>query len=679
MLYIPVRSFNFNSIFATESISPYAFYAKRQFGMKSFDSLDFNQFKNSILLFDKIVHIDHKPVNSNDFIFYIGVDENQLDKQFLKTDDHGAYKSYLYSNTIYFESKKTCFIFYNPEDKQTAINDSKRNLKTKLVEHYHDSFKLISESISSNAVSLQDLPDNDSVLCENCIEKDKKINKLKGFLYLFLYGWLKSYPIQLVKLEALTMDLYNGTKALLNDLVMNSSDNNFNNSVITKNISNLESKVEIIRSFLPEVEKLKESMITEHFLATNEKKMPSSLKNIYDWFKEFSSGKLPDSYEKASSSTGIFLNLDSFIDNISRLLKELKEEKSKSKLEPLSNEVEKIFKSFTDEINSLKDKIKAKQKYKLPEMHKFSDNGEILDIKVDCEFDKERYLIIANKLINDSSYNGLNIAEKKADLLNSMASLLKEEYGEEYISKEDKKYLNSLYKLLKRKPSNFNIQNTSDVFLKSLATFLLNPEDLTKLEFLINNNKIKDKSIALGLWGAIYGFSAIPRTIFEIIQNLLKPGEINILNKLAIEKLQITTIKTYKTTISDREKSKVKDKDEQFIVKDKKDGQKEEEKRSIQKEDKPDKTDNINPKTPKENLVELFKENNKPRTVKEIKEILPGQLNENTLRKMLKSPPFIEVGKKRNTKTYKLGDSESKSLNYNQTGKQLRLNDNNNE
>jgi hypothetical protein len=688
MLYIPVKSFNFNSLFATGSISPPAFYPERQFGMKSFDNLDFNHFNNSILLFDSIVRVEHKPVNANDFVFYISIPESQLDKRFLQEVDCGAYKSYLYSDTIYFEPGNISFIFNTEEDRQIAINDSKRNLKTKLVDHYQSSFKLISESVLSDIVSLQDLMEKDSVLCNESIKRDQQINKLKGFLYLFLYGWLESFPIELVKLEALTMELRNDINALLNDAAISSSGSSpSKNPIITKSLKHLDEKLEDFRSFIPEIEGLVDRLTTDHFVHTTGKTMPSSLKNLYDWINKFVSRQLPDSYEKAASLAGASLLINGFVEDIDRLLVLLKGEELGMKADFLSKQTKTIFSAFIDQIDSLKGKIRAKREYDLQTLYKVSDKGELLGIALECDFDKERYLILINSLIRDNSFNGINITNKRADLLDSLASWYKTAYGEDYFSKEDKKYLNNLYQLLKRKPSNFRIHDTNDLFLKSLATFLLNPEDLSKLDFLINNNQIKDKAIVFGIWGAILGFSALPRTIFEKIGRMLKTDEMTILDKLAIEKVRITIKAPYTTGLIGGTKPDVQEPEGPRTAKEEREKdpdkthipeKQEEEQTLTQKEAKSDQEPYIAEqphKDFKERLIDIFKASNKPRTINEIMNLLPDQIKEQSLRKLVSSPPFTEGVMKKRAKTYKLEEADGNYQKPGQSGKQLEITD----
>jgi hypothetical protein len=52
-LYIPTTTLNFNNILSSESISPKAFYEKRDFGYSRWNVIEENNLDNSVLLYKK--------------------------------------------------------------------------------------------------------------------------------------------------------------------------------------------------------------------------------------------------------------------------------------------------------------------------------------------------------------------------------------------------------------------------------------------------------------------------------------------------------------------------------------------------------------------------------------------------------------------------------------------------
>jgi len=63
---------------------------------------------------------------------------------------------------------------------------------------------------------------------------------------------------------------------------------------------------------------------------------------------------------------------------------------------------------------------------------------------------------------------------------------------------------------------NINIKHY-DILLKSIAYFILKGDDLEKLLNTLKEKNMKTFKMALGFWGALFGFSAIPKTISNIL------------------------------------------------------------------------------------------------------------------------------------------------------------------
>ena len=62
----------------------------------------------------------------------------------------------------------------------------------------------------------------------------------------------------------------------------------------------------------------------------------------------------------------------------------------------------------------------------------------------------------------------------------------------------------------------FDFNNTKSIALLSFAAFVLKGDDLEKLQDFLISNGISDFRIAFALWGAMFGFSKIPKTVFNL-------------------------------------------------------------------------------------------------------------------------------------------------------------------
>ena len=90
-------------------------------------------------------------------------------------------------------------------------------------------------------------------------------------------------------------------------------------------------------------------------------------------------------------------------------------------------------------------------------------------------------------------------------------------------------YLNGLLDNLE-KHQLFDLKDINNEILKAISLLIFKGDDIEKLYKALEQNYIKDYRIAFGLWGALFGFSAIPKTISNVlfeektidIQNFLK-------------------------------------------------------------------------------------------------------------------------------------------------------------
>jgi len=79
-----------------------------------------------------------------------------------------------------------------------------------------------------------------------------------------------------------------------------------------------------------------------------------------------------------------------------------------------------------------------------------------------------------------------------------------------------KKYINELLNNVKSgKPFDFNSLNSP--VLQCFAAFILKGDDLEKLESYLLDKGIGGFSLSFALWGGMFGFSKIPKTLFEVL------------------------------------------------------------------------------------------------------------------------------------------------------------------
>jgi ssDNA-binding Zn-finger/Zn-ribbon topoisomerase 1 len=144
-------------------------------------------------------------------------------------------------------------------------------------------------------------------------------------------------------------------------------------------------------------------------------------------------------------------------------------------------------------------------------------NGYKITTFQDKHFEKgeinenELYRSLVNDLLGFYEIEDVEtFKQNRIDLTLEIGSLVKE-----YIPNDEIiKYFNSLLDNLEQyKP--FEVSGFKDKNIQSIALFIQKGESPESLMELLEANKIYDFRVALGLWGSIFGFSALPKTLSD--------------------------------------------------------------------------------------------------------------------------------------------------------------------
>ncbi|QDZ95924.1 hypothetical protein [Bacillus altitudinis] len=186
-LYFPTSSLNFNDIFATESISPKGYYARRKFGTKRHFVTEYATKEDFLVLF-KTMPIFNLISNSNTtYEEYPLILELDLDID--EYDIHQINEQiYLVSRTIYLNVDNIKMIFLKSEHMRRVLQKSKLVLETKNVAKYIDKFEIIDNFKKLRKI---DIPINikyPKTKTEKELEFDRIFNSLKGILYCYLFS-----------------------------------------------------------------------------------------------------------------------------------------------------------------------------------------------------------------------------------------------------------------------------------------------------------------------------------------------------------------------------------------------------------------------------------------------------------------------------------------------------------
>lgn len=198
-LYIPTSTCNFNNILSSESISPKAFYARRDFGYSRWTNIPENDNDNVILLYEEPFAFSRPKSDTEDHPILV---EIETDEEFPKTKVQGVRYS---DHTIYLVRRCTHFVFFNEQDMRTTLSMSETSAETKLVDLYKRQIYILDYQRRTQQQNIK----VETGLNEAEIEKDVRINKMKGLLYGYYIGAYLSTPKEITERHKRLTELRN--------------------------------------------------------------------------------------------------------------------------------------------------------------------------------------------------------------------------------------------------------------------------------------------------------------------------------------------------------------------------------------------------------------------------------------------------------------------------------------
>jgi len=466
-LYIPTSTLNFNNIMACESISPAMFYSIRGFGYKRFDKVAPNNLDNRIVLFDKYPVFDINDKELENYSLVIEIDTKTISEDIIIEYRNGVFYS---DETIYLNPFSTKFIFNNESEKRSTLSKVEQSLNTKMLAIYQNIVTVGMLNISMfkwEDIELEDSQKDNSVH----ISKDRRINKLKGFLYAYLLGANKSLPVEIVELKKNVKELEN----VLSSIITN-PDN---------------------RASYQQEEQLKRlyQSIYYTFLRTDEN-FQSILKQKVEQYK-------CENFIDILKFEGIF---DYWVQK-QNIRQKYQFRQFNISSSSSHEEKQKVFDYYILDLTNAVNRISIPNKLKVQDLPILQHSNRI---------DSVQNKPFLPKLFNEflaENWNSEEFINGRLDFATAGGKLFKEELQDNWENSPYKNYINDLRNNLASHTS-FSLQNTDNLTLKSFAAFCQKGEDdIDKLEDYLISNKIGDFRIAFALWGILFGFANMPKTL----------------------------------------------------------------------------------------------------------------------------------------------------------------------
>ena len=465
--YIPTSSLNFNNILSSESISPKAFYHKRSFGYARWTSIPENPFENSLVLYDQLCAFNRPASDYEDHPMIV---EITLDEGVASTlepiDDH----IFLSDHSIYIDPFSTNILFLSETHRQIALSMSDSSIETKVVHLFRN--KIQSINPPSKTYSLPDSSGEKQSLNIKEIEKDKRLNRMKGVLYGYYIGAiLSSSKEKVIKL--------NNEREIRN--------------ILTAILSSFDHKA--TKSQKDRLKMLYSSILPPaRFLVKLSALVPPD-------------GSLFNAIRALVIEEYGYIQGDVDIDlTISRLLTAQLSQKAKN---PIMEEINGIISETEDSMS------KDAHLLSVQDSPVVVIDGSLEHLNLDNLSDQDKKVVKAwvNEVLTKDEYNG-KVSTFREMLSDDVTRKAKDVFESEWKGSYPEITLNSLRRHLRG--SDFTHQWNNDIY-SSMSAVLVRGDDWQKLLEYMQSKEMTDYSLAFAFYGALNGFANLSRDFTDVL------------------------------------------------------------------------------------------------------------------------------------------------------------------
>lgn len=486
--YIPTSTSNFNCLLADESISPCGFYQKRSFGYRSFVKVPLNDNEAHLPLFVSCP-VFELPDDTPGFPLVLEIDGSLINESELRQGSCEGNTIFYTDKTLYFNPFNVRFIFRNQRERIETVNAAQRSIETKLLSWYQGSFASIdsiAERTNLKSSSLEGFKEDREEIKQELLSSDARKNRIKGILWGYTIG------ANLSRKESAYADLRKHLEEMRGAL---SAQVGETKSADKDSMANLRSGINRILA------KSQEAIIKEYFKAWEEpdymfRQMYASCPSNRSEIKS-----------KVMEEAGVF-QIGPF---------------AGSTIADVNSYIDETIKEITRTIYPPKliafdgtPSVSDNQFISLPagETRSTVERGkDSTGDNVDVSADERR---IAAYILNATlaKHAHLFIEDKPSyvyEIARGLGGKCSEQDGPAL-----EQFLRMLYDNLKG-ATPLKLDEAPNETMKSFAIFCKkgSMDSLEDLECVLLLNGILDLSFAHALWGAVYGYSAMPKTVID--------------------------------------------------------------------------------------------------------------------------------------------------------------------
>lgn len=467
--YIPTSSLNFNNILSSESISPKAFYSVRSFGYGRWASIPENPLENSIILYDNLCAFNrpHSTYEDHPLLIEIYLNES-IESTCIRLNEH----TYLCDRTIYIDPISTRLIFFNESDKRVALSLSDSSIETKFVDIYKNKIIVIAPPREQYATIKQGEIQQFNIAE---IEKDKRINRMKGLLYGYYIGAILSASKEnVVKLNK-AREIHNILAAILSSLDHRATP------------QQRERLMQLYAAFQPQVPLFNKLsyIITEKSLFDE---VVAVIRDVY--------GYIPGEID---------------VDRIIYQL--LNVTASPDAKNPIIDSINATILQIEDNIS------KTAHLISIDDEQVVVCDGALKKLNIEgvSENDKELLKVWVNDVLVNDEYNG-KISSFKENLSDDITRKAKEVcetiWKQEWKGSLPEVTLNALRRHVRGSEYSHNWNN--DIY-SSMSALIMRGDDWQKLLEYMQGKEMTDYRLAYAMYGAINGFANLPRDFTDVL------------------------------------------------------------------------------------------------------------------------------------------------------------------
>lgn len=212
--YISINSWNLLESFVTESLSPFAFYSKRNFGNNLSRFISNSNEKINFLV---LSNAD----NGGDCT--IVVDDAILDASSIKPIK-GLKTIIVYSKTLYYKKGYVSFRFGSQDLQDAFIAESQILFEVKCIEKYKEDFFIKEVKEKKASVTLRKLGESFSFEQQDSIKSDNLFNIIKGAVVGYVRGFLTTSESSDLRLVSMIKDIKNSFAGLNTRIMVTDSE-----------------------------------------------------------------------------------------------------------------------------------------------------------------------------------------------------------------------------------------------------------------------------------------------------------------------------------------------------------------------------------------------------------------------------------------------------------------------